>query len=167
MPTPEQVSFSVLTAALAKELGFPDAVSDEDDYFYFEKEAIPVTIFRKGAKVMLYSSVGAMPTEAAAKAVLSAVLLNANALYRETGEAVLGVPVEDNIVTLCWLAPLDGLPEGDFLRSVENFLTLATYWTGRIAEFVPAAEGETLALAPAPPKVPAGIPGFAGIPDFA
>jgi hypothetical protein len=167
MTAPEQVSFAVLTEALAKELGFPEAVSEEEDFFHFEKDGIPVTIFRKGTKVMFYSAVGVMPADPEKRAGLSAVLLNANALYRETGEAALGVLAEEDIVTLCWLAPLDGLSVGEFLVSVENYLLLAEQWAKRIAEYTPPGEENAVR---AVSGLSTGLPqhgSFAGIPDFA
>ncbi len=154
MSTPDHVSFAALTAALAKELGFEDAVSAEEDYFRFEVGDVPITIFRNGAAVMLYSALGALPADEEEAAAVSAMLLHANALYRGTGEACLGVTAEDKLVTLCWQTRMGGLAEGDFLISVENFIKLADYWADKIANPASMYTEESVDQAPAVGAVP-------------
>lgn len=132
MPTPDHVSFATLTSALGKELGFDEAVASEDGFFRLEIDGLPVTIFRREGAISLYSAVGSLPLDAEEAAKIGAMLLHANALFRGTGEACLGVAAEDNTVTLCWQTRMQGLGEGDFVQSFENFLRLAVYWAERV-----------------------------------
>ena len=146
MSTPEQVSFAVLIAALVNELGFDGADSEDEDFFRFTIGEMPFTIFRKGAMVMCYSALGTMPNDPEEAASLSAMLLSANALFRGTGEACIGVTAEDGTITLCWQSRMRGLSEGDFLGAVENFVKLADYWTDRIANLEKPGAGDTPAF---------------------
>ena len=144
MSTVDASAFAVLTAALAKEIGIPDAAPSSDGIFRLEVEGIPLSCIRQGASILLYSSLGNLPGDPAQAEAARILLLSANVLFRGTGGASLGVAPEDGMVTLCWKAPMQSMSEGEFLAGVEHFLNLAEHWGKRLekVEAAPAAQAD-------------------------
>ena len=144
MSTVDTSAFAALTAALAKEIGIPDAAPSSDGIFRLEVGGIPLSCIRQGASILLYSSLGNLPADPAQAEAARILLLSANVLFRGTGGASLGVAPEDGMVTLCWKSPMQGMSEGEFVASVEDFLNLADNWAKRLenVEAAPAAKAE-------------------------
>jgi hypothetical protein len=147
MSTVDTSAFAALTAALAKEIGIPEAVPSSDGIFRLEMDGIPLSCIRQGASILLYSSLGNLPDDPAQAEAARILLLSANVLFRGTGGASLGIRPEDGMVILCWKAPMQSMSEGEFLTNVENFLNFAEHWTKRL-ENVEAAPADRPAQAP-------------------
>jgi hypothetical protein len=76
---------------------------------------------------------------------LAAEMLDANALWRGTGGATLGVQRETRLAFLSFAIPMQGLEAGAFERRIDGFVAVAMNWADRIAgrddaQSVPATE---------------------------
>lgn len=134
-----ETRFAMLTNALGKAAGIPDAAPGADGVFRMEIGEKPLSVIRQGEGIVLYCALGNLPADADAANRVRAALLSANVLYRETYGACLGAAPEDRVVTLCFQTPMHSVTEEGFVRIVENFLTLAELWEKRLAEL---GEGE-------------------------
>ena len=86
--------------------------------------------------LLLFATVGTPPPEAEER--FSAILLQANHLFRGTGGATLAQNQETRDYTLVRSLPLALLDADSLVAELESFANTLARWTGLLADFRPA-----------------------------
>ncbi|MDR2892627.1 MAG: type III secretion system chaperone [Deltaproteobacteria bacterium] len=147
MAANDGVLFSSLIGAIAKDIGIPEAAASPDGIFRLEVEGTPLSIMQRGESILLYTSLGSLPTDEVSANAIRNVLLGANVLFQETRGATFGIVPEDGAIVLCWQTPMQGLGDADFIKMTEAFFILVEDWMKRLDEVISQPEQMKTAVA--------------------
>ena len=124
-----------LLAGLGREVNDPGLCLDDDGLCAIRIDGnlvIEVGTAAEDTCLHLASAIGNLPEGEAA--VLPCDLLEANHLAVRNGGAIFSFDSTTRSVFLNYTRPLIQIDNTEFLRLVENFISSAEFWAGRLAE---------------------------------
>ncbi|MCG8568116.1 MAG: type III secretion system chaperone [Desulfobacterales bacterium] len=120
---------------LLKQLGQVLDIQDltaTDGYCCLFFDDIVINMEERDNALFLYTHLGPIPSND--RKALYAKLLEANALFKATQGATLGIDEASNMILLSHQTPISNLDYPAFEKTVENFINVAEAWIERIKD---------------------------------